>query len=958
MCRQGDEWQARLDAQFKALKGRRGADRAVFGLEHGLSADETRELGSLVSSWIASSAERSRHWLPLLAHASEVAYAYAGDEYWQSFAARTPGWDHAWRHEIRSSFQRFAREYGGPTPHGRWADWFTIICWPIANAILPKDLQRHLATALQEVSYGLAQRLDDSDALGLFIASHCNEGSERFQQLREQPVLLGQIALALLRQQQAPDVLVLESTLRRIVEDLESERSARNALRAARAAAARPVIRGAGPAVGADRQRDGVAEEVEQAARLTSPELLLRRRPGGRTWGARLLLPNLAPIADVSPVVREALLAARSWAPAADAPIVPGRLLFDEQELPVTTWPAARTPLVRFHGMAAGLESALLRSWAAPGLPLLFKVRGDGTARMVASRAVRPGGSYLYAVADPIPRLGALEAGTGCAGIHLYAINVPSRLEAPAATSLRQMGLLPIQTSAIWPAGTVPVKWDGETEVEWAATDTPMLGFHTDHQLREMTLAVGQETATATSVGAGTTLFVALPRLGVGVHEATVREVDDTGARSTRQLSLRVRPPLLRTETRGPLRTWVDPFTRRLDDIWEGTSAVCVGGPVMPITIQVAMATRPGAQPTATVTFATASPLSASEWHSLFASEVTGDSSVEEAYDDARWARVTIDAGPSGAYQLEFERSLPPLRWRLADGARGWQLTLHDDSELPAALAVQFLGFPVPNVPDDVHDVLPLRPFTPNENGGMYVATRGEESAAVIVPPRSRVLRDFRQLAYSGQIRAVPAEPHSIRAQLGLLANWSRATLPGQPLARVWRAHVVQGIHAELMFAMAGRRWAERERQAVRDSHADALDALVRELVSPSPTATRQARDIASAALRLARLPIEHRVGALAELMASANLLGGQAWQPIQRRHGPSARLWAAEFYLRLATDPTVSLWADSSIGDGLALAAAWALPLRVARCLGLAASIGASAPSGYPPLYEGWEWR
>ena len=141
MCQQGDDAQARLATQFRMLKERRGAARAVFGLEHGLSADEVRDLSNGVSSWITSPAERSRHWLPLVVHASEVAYAYAGDEYWQSFASRTPGWDHAWRHEVRASFQRFAKEYGGPTPHGRWADWFTIICWPIANAILPKDLQ-------------------------------------------------------------------------------------------------------------------------------------------------------------------------------------------------------------------------------------------------------------------------------------------------------------------------------------------------------------------------------------------------------------------------------------------------------------------------------------------------------------------------------------------------------------------------------------------------------------------------------------------------------------------------------------------------------------------------------------------------------------------------------------------------------------------------------------------------
>jgi hypothetical protein len=91
--------------------------------------------------------------------------------------------------------------------------------------------------------------------------------------------------------------------------------------------------------------------------------------------------------------------------------------------------------------------------------------------------------------------------------------------------------------------------------------------------------------------------------------------------------------------------------------------------------------------------------------------------------------------------------------------------------------------------------------------------------------------------------------------------------------------------------------------------------------------------------------------------MASANMLAGQAWQPIQQRRGPAARSWAAEFYMRLATDPAVSLWANSSLADGLALAAAWPLPLRVARCMGLAGSLGAAELAGYPPLLKGWEW-
>src|SRR6267142_4794247 len=173
MCDQGDEWQTRLDAHFRALKGRRGVGRVVFGLEHGLAPTELGDMDSFVAATITSPRERARHWLPIVVHASEVAYAYAGDEYWQSFERKTEGWDHAWRPEIRAAFVRFAQEYSGPTPHGRWADWFRIICWPIANAILPTDLQRHLARALFDARLGLASRLGNIQDLGQFIADNC-----------------------------------------------------------------------------------------------------------------------------------------------------------------------------------------------------------------------------------------------------------------------------------------------------------------------------------------------------------------------------------------------------------------------------------------------------------------------------------------------------------------------------------------------------------------------------------------------------------------------------------------------------------------------------------------------------------------------------------------------------------------------------------------------------------------
>jgi hypothetical protein len=958
MCDQGDEWQARLDTHFRGLKGRRGDGRVVFGLEHGLTAAELMEMDSIVAATIASPKERARHWLPLVVHASEVAYAYSGDEYWQSFERKTEGWDHAWRPEIRAAFVRFAHEYAGPSPHGRWADWFRIICWPIANAILPTDLQRHLARALFDARLGLAPRLGNIQDLGQFVADNCDQGSERFQQLREQPLLLGQIALALLRPQENPDALILDSTLRRIVADLESERSARAAIQGARDQLARPAIKFAGTRFGIERPARDLEAQVEGLARFTSPEIFLRAAEGERIWSVRLSLPNLTPLADLSPTVRQALATARSWAPAADAPIVASRLLFDDQDLPISRWPASNTPLVRFQGLAAGLESVLMRSWAAPDLPMLFRVRSDLTARRVVSRVVRPGQIYLLAAAAEVPSLRALEVEARCSGVHIYRLEIPVKLEPNVTKGLRGIGLIPAQSSRIWPAGAIPVMWDGESVVEWLTSDKPLLGVFVDHELREFAVEISDHgRATAHDVPAGTTLFVALPELPIGIHEVVVREVAESGSAPPRALSVGIRAPRGASGLGGPLRLWVEPFSRKLDDLWNGTTAVCVAGPTGSVELGLTLAARPVGAPLASASIHAEVPLSASQWRGLFADHITERSDFEAAYDDARWGRVTVDAHRRGTYAIEFERSLPPLRWRLGDGSAAWMLTLHDDGESSVPAVVTLLPFAVPNAPQSVVDVSPLRPFPADEGGGMYVAARGTDLAALVAPPRRRVLRDLSELGYKGRLAPIGMAEPEIAAQFRILRNWSDAKLPGHPLARAWRTHVVRELHAGLIRTLCGPSWGDAEADVFRRRQPGTLARLAAGITSPSPVALQHARSIVAETREICRLPIEHRVEAFLPLMSVGNQLGGGVWQRVVGPRGSSGTTWAAEFFLRLATDPELDRWAGGSPHDGIALARAWSLPLRVARYLAMSTIVDTSGPGTFPPLFDGWTW-
>ena len=138
------EWHRRLEAHFtlRATRtSRRGPDSPIFALEHGLSEAEVTELAREIRAPDAVPiADNALGWI---VYATELGYAYTGDESWQTFEETTPYWVlHGHPHWIRDRFDWFAKRFGGARPSGAWARHFSIICWPITHAILPNDLQQ------------------------------------------------------------------------------------------------------------------------------------------------------------------------------------------------------------------------------------------------------------------------------------------------------------------------------------------------------------------------------------------------------------------------------------------------------------------------------------------------------------------------------------------------------------------------------------------------------------------------------------------------------------------------------------------------------------------------------------------------------------------------------------------------------------------------------------------------
>ena len=230
-------WQQRLAEHFLDLatsRSRVEGGTPIFALEHGLEAREVQAVANSVRGHISSAAPSMDHALAWIVYAAEIGYGYSGDEYWQTFEKQTPGWVvHGDRYWIRDRYRVFATKYCGARPSGAWAEHFSIICWPITHAILPRDLQRQLARVLYELRHFFSGELLESPTkLGELIADQSWKATSRFQNFAQETQLVGLVASALLRQGElGRDNLIHPAALHRIGTDLDRESRSREWLR-------------------------------------------------------------------------------------------------------------------------------------------------------------------------------------------------------------------------------------------------------------------------------------------------------------------------------------------------------------------------------------------------------------------------------------------------------------------------------------------------------------------------------------------------------------------------------------------------------------------------------------------------------------------------------------------------------------------------------------------------------
>jgi hypothetical protein len=441
------KWHRRLHDRFTHLHAARSTGWPVFALEHGLTTDDRADLVEAVRVDARRGSPTRDAWLPYLVYAAELAYDFDGDEYWQSFEYETPGWSGTnIRYWLRERYQTFADTYGGIRPRGAWAEHFSVMCWPIFNAVLPVDLQHHLLRVLDRLSPRFGELLTSPEVLGSAIASHSLwSDSTRFKDFCGDPSLVGHVALALLWHDRIAGQALLDSTvLRRLVDDLKRRHQA-GALFTKVSRRSRQV-RGLVLQV----RRTAITARSEIGADRPAPERLAPRlelKPEGTDgWALYMVPPSLVELSQSASSVERFLTATRVRIPAA----VNSRwergdwLLWGRSSVRLARLPEPGVPVIEFEDPPPVTLDARLRFETIVHVSriLVFKRRSDGTAIQLAQPVVNTSDEYFLASRTPLPSNGPWKlVPTACDGLHLGSLNLDPNRSEPGRTTLTALGI-------------------------------------------------------------------------------------------------------------------------------------------------------------------------------------------------------------------------------------------------------------------------------------------------------------------------------------------------------------------------------------------------------------------------------------------------------------------------------------------------------------------------------------
>jgi hypothetical protein len=234
-----DSLNQKLEVHFKSLMAQR-CGKSVYLIEHDLDLQVLGDLFNTVGHQLrnfglSQPVHGKNLQLPLLVAATEVAYKYQGNgtEYWPLLSTELKfSFNNNERTIVRELFKNFKNQFNGPAPPDtEWSRNFNIICWPIANAILPLDMRLPFSEAMAAANFSIAGQEHDQIQQRL-RSIQVSFWSTRYRHWLATGTIAADLARYFLNDEIPPSIS--SAVLKRIGKDMVADRQVRLALRNAR----------------------------------------------------------------------------------------------------------------------------------------------------------------------------------------------------------------------------------------------------------------------------------------------------------------------------------------------------------------------------------------------------------------------------------------------------------------------------------------------------------------------------------------------------------------------------------------------------------------------------------------------------------------------------------------------------------------------------------------------------
>lgn len=811
--------QQRLHEHFLSLSNARVASGLpVFALEHGLSEGEFALLQKTVRWLVNRRGSFTRAPLPLVVYAAEIGYRYDGGEIWPIFLDETPSWDdkpHS-RSRIKKYFKEFADEYSGAVPTGRWARQFSIICWPVVHAVLPKVFQRQLAEILYHNRYRLTSSvIEDSERLGQLIEAESYGSSDRFRNLAQNHALIGQVATALLTADDAElagNETLLQSTVRQIVRDLSVERVAKRWLQAAQAATRTSFLGLRSP-----RLARTDSARVERSIEVVDPQLRILRSTKG--WRPILELQDLSPLTQRHPDVIDDFSHRRCRVNGAQRLLARSALLWPGQRVELSE-PLNEEPLLQLIGAADRTNGHLSDYCKLTPLPWLFRV-DDDEGSLIRGRFVRPSSSYILVTPEELPTESDLidpDVGSASA-FRFYRIETPDKVSDATIEELDLLGITARTSIRVWPAGLANAGWNEADMAVWLHGDPTLVGLEFDRMVDHLIVTIDGD-AQRVAIDARAT-FLDLGPLPVGHHDVGFEAFASGATAPIAKDSIRVdiKPRAIRPSS-GTLREGLvllaSPSAPTLTDLLNGEVEIEVlGPPGETVTGRIALLARGKEVPLAEETTSVALPISVDDSGQLV-SRMLHLPHVHRHLRNSDIVRVAFGHRDIGTVEVLAERMFTPLRWIESrdDDKPVVQLVDNMDDVRPEVV------FRTVSRPDreqrvDYDDDAPIQ----LPDSGLVTATANDVQISTVVTPRR--IHNLVDLGAGGSKIVVErrnASINSLRELVNLAKLWRTAEKPDLNAILAAR-RVLQAISVEIAAGIGRKYWAEVEHLRFEAGH-------------------------------------------------------------------------------------------------------------------------------------------